>query len=30
MANKELIPVLELVLKDTNDDIKYGAIENLW
>jgi serine/threonine-protein phosphatase 4 regulatory subunit 1 len=30
MAEKELLTVLDQVLKDTSDDIKYGTIANLW
>ena len=29
-AEKELIPVLDAILKDFNDEVKQGAIKNLW
>jgi len=29
LAESDLLDVLENILKDTNDEVKYGAIENL-
>ena len=29
-SEKELLSVLDLILKDANDEIKFGMIQNLW